>query len=231
MAHLNHITFTGVDYKTDFIELQKIQKRLPQVEFGVLTSYHWHENGNRYLPPALFRYLGGFGLNLSLHLCGQAAIDAAAGEWNRIDILTFGCLDMFNRIQLNIVGKNINPACVRKPKYEGQEVIVQTSDLDGITPYETARSLSGKCFSFLLDKSGGRGIDTPVEAYRSSHKIGYAGGINSNNVGDKLRKLLASPDAGEFWIDMESGVRTEDWMDLEKVVMVVEQCESVLLEQ
>lgn len=31
-----------------------------------------------------------------------------------------------------------------------------------------------------------------------------------------------------YWIDMESGVRTDDWFDLDKVVKVLQICDNVL---
>ena len=33
---------------------------------------------------------------------------------------------------------------------------------------------------------------------------------------------------GEFWIDMESGVRTDDWFDLDKVRRVLAICNEVI---
>ena len=80
----------------------------------------------------------------------------------------------------------------------------------------------------LLDASGGKGIDTEIEIFKSPNKIGYAGGINPDNVADKLRFLLKNVSMGEFWIDMESGVRTEDWLDLDKVEKILKSCQKVL---
>ena len=77
---LRHITFTGIDAKTDIQDLIDIQREFPIAEFGVLTSYHWHENGNRYLDPLIINDLRGNGLNLALHVCGSAAHDAAVGR-------------------------------------------------------------------------------------------------------------------------------------------------------
>ena len=76
---LKHITFTGIDAKTDIQDLIDIQREFPIAEFGVLTSYHWNENGNRYLNPAFLSnlYAGNGELNLALHVCGSAAPTAA----------------------------------------------------------------------------------------------------------------------------------------------------------
>lgn len=45
-AILRHITFTGVDAKTDINALYQIQKEFPIVEWGILVSKNWRENGN-----------------------------------------------------------------------------------------------------------------------------------------------------------------------------------------
>ena len=63
------------------------------------------------------------------------------------------------------------------------------------------------------------------------YHIGYAGGINEHNVADKLRFLLSRPDVGLFWIDIESGVRTDDWFDTTKVRRIIEICKNVVKEQ
>lgn len=50
--------------------------------------------------------------------------------------------------------------------------------------------------------------------------VGYAGGINPDNV-SKFLALIAHAD--NFYIDMESGVRTNGWFDLDKVESVCRQ--------
>ncbi len=82
-------------------------------------------------------------------------------------------------------------------------------------------------YSMLLDASGGRGIDTPIEILKTNVKVGYAGGINPDNVADKLEYLFENI-PGDFWIDMESGVRTDDWFDLDKVIKVLEICQPII---
>ena len=82
--------------------------------------------------------------------------------------------------------------------------------------------------SVLLDVSGGRGIDTPFKPLNiPGLKVGYAGGLNPDNVGEKLEHLMKNVN-GEFWIDMESGVRTDDMFDLNKVYKVLHVCQEVL---
>lgn len=235
---LKHITFTGIDEKTDINALQKIQSKYPIAEFGVLTSYHWYENGNRYLNPDNMVKLFDKGLNLALHVCGSAAHDCAIGDWFKVDRLTSELLHMYKRIQLNIACRKDNPAHVTPSLVHGQEIIIQqhsVKELDVIKG--TAKRYGGfpsffDKFSVLLDASGGRGIDTPIKTLKVSQsgkilKIGYAGGINPENVAEKLQYLINNVE-GSFWIDMESGVRTDDWFDLDKVVKVLEICTPII---
>lgn len=35
---------------------------------------------------------------------------------------------------------------------------------------------------------------------------------------------------GDFWIDMETGVRTDDWLDLDKVEKVLKICDPIIKE-
>lgn len=231
MSTLKHITFTGVDAMSDIKALQEIQKEFPLAEFGVLTSYHWNENGNRYLDPELMSLLRGRGLNLSLHICGSAAHDATIGKWEKLDELTEGNLDLFKRCQLNVSTRKNNPAYCHVPLVIGQEIIIQQRNVNEIGLFtETRKHWYQPMYkwSVLLDASGGRGIDTTIEILESQEKVGYAGGINPENVGDKLYQLLTSPKVGDFWIDMESGVRTDDWFDLDKVHRVLSICKEVI---
>jgi len=225
---LKHITFTGIDSKTDIKTLQEITEKYPIVEFGVLTSYHYYDNGNRYIEPILTDRLRDKKLNLSLHICGSAAHDASCGFWDKIDGLMNGNLDIFNRCQLNVANKNFNLVFCWRSCFENQEIIIQQHSINEINVFKSSLYLWNKeKFSVLLDASGGRGIDTQIEILDGDYKVGYAGGINPDNVEYKLSYLMDKV-RGDFWIDMESGVRTNDWFDLEKVIKVLEICEPII---
>lgn len=237
---LQHITFTGIDTKTDIKALTEIQQEFPIAEFGVLTSYHWYENGNRYLDPALVNKMRGQGLRLALHICGSAAHDAALGKWEHIDETIFAPsapvgIELFKRVQLNLAERNDNPKYCWIPLIIGQELIVQQRAELELSLFEnTIRKWKMGVFphrdtiSALLDSSGGRGIDTPLKVWPSSGKIGYAGGFNPDNVEEKLTFLMSHVTQGTFWIDMESGVRTDDWFDIDKVYKVLRTCKTII---
>ena len=74
------------------------------------------------------------------------------------------------------------------------------------------------------------GQDLRTHEREIKQKIGYAGGISPDNVADKLTYLFENVRDGEFWIDMESGVRTDDWFDLDKVRRVLEICQPIIKE-
>lgn len=229
---LKHITFTGIDAKTDIQDLIDIQREFPIAEFGVLTSYHWYENGNRYLNPAFLSnlYAGNGELNLALHICGSAAHDASVGDWYKINEHLCCTLSLFKRIQLNVANRTNNPKYLWAPHYSRQELIVQQRNAEDVALYAATRSeLEYVCpVSVLLDASGGQGIDTPLKILKTHGKVGYAGGINPDNVADKLSFLMENSQVGDFWIDMESGVRTDDWFDTDKVRRVLRICKEVI---
>ena len=228
---LTKVTFTGVDERTDVKRLVRLQKKYPYVEFGVLLSYDWQENGNRFLDPSFLVNFKGKGLNLSAHFCGQAAIDIAVGKKFNLEKLIGNNLMIFRRCQLNLKADRLFTELRRlAPIPYIDEVIVQMH-----TPELCQRFLNDQrplFASYLLDASCGCGIDTPIQIITSPGvHIGYAGGIGSDNVADKLRTLLEYPSDEKFWIDMETRVRTcEDWFDLDKVEEVLEICDSLVKE-
>ena len=222
MKTLAHITFTGVDSLTDIQELQEIQKQFPLVEFGVLIAGGF---SNRCPDPGFIRELAHSGLNLSLHACGKYTAELIqTGSWDAIREASDNFAG-FSRCQLNVSG--------RKPK-EKTKTIVCPKELKEIIiqqrPGDTRifNSIENKQnVSILMDASGGRGIDTEIVpfAYR---KVGYAGGIYHGNVRDKLSTLFSLDEVSTFWIDMESGVRTDEWFDTEKVRRVLNICDSFI---
>ncbi len=230
---LTHITFTGVDDETDFNRLVSIQQRYPKVEFGVLVSRKWVENGKRYLSPFKTKELRGLGLRLSAHLCGSIARDVLrmGGFSNTGDFSEI--IDMFSRVQLNVSNydepENMSPYILPGPL---QEIIIQQAF--NHNTFMLCRIASGDCISILLDGSGGNGIDTPINMpiYLQNVHVGFAGGISPDNVVAKVQEITSLPHVNRFWIDMESGVRTNDRFDLDKVEQVCELVyENFLIER
>ena len=227
---LKHITFTGVDAKTDINALSNIQKEFPIVEWGILVSKNWRENGNRYFNPSFLPALERRHLNLSCHLCGSIARAAIRQDWKPLRdwFNRFGFISVFDRCQINVGSEKDNPSCFR---YEGEamnynEIIIQQPSAHDCGLFLRSKIPNRNRITTLLDASGGKGLDSQIEVLNLPHKIGYAGGISADNFGDKLEYLLSHV-SGEFWIDMESGVRTNDWFDLDKVYKILKIYQSI----
>lgn len=232
---LKHITFTGLDANTSVSDLVEIQKKYPIAEFGVLMSKNWETNGNRYPNPELVQRFMDQGLNLSAHLCGHLAREAYKGRFEPV-ISVYQAFEHpdFKRVQLNVapydeIYMEAQPVMSKIDK----EIIIQQRSPDML--YSQAfnmfelKNMNLKV-SMLIDPSGGRGMDSSINLMETDFKTGYAGGINEDNVEEKLLTLLTKENLVDidFWIDMESGVRTNDWFDINKVVNVLEKCDKVI---
>lgn len=230
---LKHITFTGLDANTSVSDLVEIQKKYPIAEFGVLMSKNWETNGNRYPNPELVQRFMDQGLNLSAHLCGHLAREAYKGHFEPV-ISVYQAFEHpdFKRVQLNVSPyENIYlQADTLKLKVDKEFIIQQRSPTllysQAFNRFEEKNPNTK--VTMLVDPSGGRGIDDGLDIIATDRKIGYAGGINEDNVENKLRTLISLDTINDFWIDMESGVRTNDWFDINKVVNVLEKCDKVI---
>ena len=225
MKKIKGITFTGIDGWTEVSELEAIQQQWPIVEFGVLMSEHWYENGTRYYDPDALRRLQYANLNLSCHLCGSIAREAVRNDFSPVIDLCKGRFSIFKRCQLNIAGYKNNPQTLRIDAPDTlEEVIIQQKSVDEIGLFVSG--LPNPKLTVLLDASGGRGIDTGIRVLDTEMKVGYAGGISVENVVEKVRFLEDSPLVRQYWIDMESSVRTNDVFDVEKVWSVLDILEK-----
>lgn len=233
---ITQVTFTGVDEKTDLDRLVDIQKRYPYAEFGILVSKKRTGSGDpRYPNLAILENLKKYkGLNLACHVCGGDLLGPCTDNgFETLDDFLNGNLSMFRRIQLNFGPRDLRETkAVRKSfgigAHEGvEEVIIQQMNPDDSHSVESIFEPYKTKLSCLIDPSGGNGIETDYETEiipkRCSVRTGYAGGINPANAARKFLQLKNSGLCRDFWIDMESGVRTYDWFDLGKVEAVLKQ--------
>lgn len=213
------ITFTGLDARTDLKRCANLSARYP-IEWGVLFSASRQGQEHRYPDVDALSAIWVSGVRLAAHLCGQHARDIMAGVPPLLPVDFASCPlrpddVLCNRVQVN--HQEPNPAAIH----------------DFLRPWERIKGIAqarGDAFpaavkgcDWLFDRSGGTG-QPPAEWPRhpgGGRLVGYAGGIGPENVLDVLNRIGAD---GPFWIDMESGVRTDDWLDLDKVEAV---CRSV----
>ena len=70
----------------------------------------------------------------------------------------------------------------------------------------------------LFDMSGGNGV-LPNTWPQPIDKLfcGYAGGLGPENLKEQLKAIEDVVGDKEIWVDMESNIRTDDYMDMGKV--------------
>jgi len=198
------ITFTGADDHTNRVDMAKLSLTYP-VEWGILFSPKRQGVDPRYPNEATVRHLLGGGLPLAAHLCGKHSGDAMKGLIPGVSVE----LCDFARVQINS----------RKPR--GDRIAAFQSKL-GVPCIAQARGDTfpvSKEIQWLFDTSGGRGEAPTGWPEYPGCMVGYAGGINPDNVLEVIEAIDAT---GPYWIDMESGVRTDDLFDLNKCAKVCE---------
>lgn len=206
------ITFTGIDDRTDVGQLVDLHSAYP-IEWGVLFSCSRAGREPRYPGHAIVSRLNNAdgGLRIAAHLCGHYA--RAANGQNRFVPGALAPLWMCDRVQVNL--DNPDPAAVAR---------FALVPVRGSAICQTRRAFpDDTAVDWLYDPSGGRGIapnDWPAHP-GGDRLVGYAGGITPDNVTQVIAAIAAT---GPYWIDMESGVRTDDWLDLAKCRAV---CEAV----
>jgi len=203
------ITFTGVDDASLLPGMQALSARFP-IEWGVLID---PDQEDRPLFPGrtLRLSIQTSAMRLSAHICGTAARAIVEGRDPGLDLRGFA------RVQLNHSRHGSDERALRNSHAFGVERNVR------VALQCQAAFPSDERVDWLYDVSFGTGTmpdDWPAIA--SGHPLcGYSGGIGPANVAELLTKFPVAGGA-PFWIDMESGVRTEGRFDLQKCAAVCE---------
>ena len=213
-----HVTFTGVDERTDLDRLANISSQYP-CEWGILYSRNRQGLDNRYpaLTSPIFDHLSelkGVGCHFAAHICGKYSQLVMSGEYQISDrIGTPINFESYDRIQVNHV-MPVHSMLVDFGDHHGKVVISQ---------FRGAEFPDISVPNLLYDPSGGNGI-IPESWPHNPHDnfVGYAGGLNAGNVSD-INKIISGITVGEYWLDMETGVRTDDYLDLDKAEGVLRE--------
>jgi hypothetical protein len=204
------IAFTGVDRRELLGGMVRLSARYP-IEWGLLVDAD--RDGREMLFPGapVREAIHSAGrLRWAAHVCGSLARAIADGP--AAPPLS---LAGFQRLQVNHGFAGSTPAqvarCTAFGRAHGVRAVLQCQAAfppdDGV--------------DWLYDTSFGRGArptDWPPLAPGGPF-CGFSGGIGPDNVRDVLARIDA-PAGVPFWIDMESGVRTDGAFDLAK-------CEAV----
>lgn len=197
------VTFTGAD-RTDLVPgMQALSARYP-IEWGVLID-PLREGIPRFPAPFVRRAMQCAGLRLSAHVCGIAARAIAEGHDTRLD---FGG---FSRVQINHGNAGSTESEIRNCHLFGMR--------HGVRPILQCQGSfpADDRMDWLYDVSFGKGVrpSTWPALVRQPPFCGYSGGLGPATVRDTLAGIRIVPGAS-YWIDIESGVTTENSFDLSK---------------
>lgn len=225
---LNGITITGADDKTSVDSLLDLSWYYPFVEWGILFGRKENPDGEPRYPTKewveslIMSINEGFqDYKIAAHLCGNWVKHLGANKllWSDIKLLS-----NFGRIQIN---KSYHDSTVEE--IDGlinacfnieAPVIWQNNGTFPIGPEEFNEDFN----HMLFDVSGGKGVQ--IRNFPKPHDgiyCGYAGGIGPYNIRETIDKIDNLYPNVPYWLDMETNVRTNGDLDLDKV----EQCLTV----
>lgn len=243
---LDRVTITGADDSIDPTDLIPLARDFPFVEWGILFSaarLGIPRYPSRAWLSALSKVAWQVPMKLSAHLCGQWVRDfvlKAKFTWKE----EYKPYEMqFDRVQLNFHGEFHRRASGFEtllldeiPRAEGhgmksrrgKQFIFQLDGQNDPTFHELEPWMQGSLVP-LFDASGGRG-QSPKEWPKAFPSVycGYAGGLGPDILTTQLSLISQAAGDARVWIDMESGVRSDDdaRFDLEKVRAVLDKAMS-----
>jgi hypothetical protein len=203
------IAFTGVDRIGIATELKALSADYP-IEWGILVDDE--RSGEPLFPSASVRaeLVSKATLRWAAHVCGAQAHRIANGPDD--SPLT---LPGFQRVQVNHGFQGSQEEQIGRSARFGRRLGVRAvlQCLD-VFPQDLR-------VDWLFDTSFGRGSAPRAWPPLPMQGVfcGYSGGIAPHNVRETLEKIAAPP-GSLYWIDMESGVRTNGWLDVAKCAAV-----------
>lgn len=222
---LTRITITGADDNTDLGGIRSLTDEFPFVEWGVLGSVKRSGMMPRY--PS-FRQMDGITRaalgQMAFHCCGAEARRILEGDGPPVSEPTRYQLNGFSKFEEeHSIGSRFRD-WVASVADVGCEVILQVNTL-------RAQRVAGELNSFhpnvsaLWDQSAGEGvcdIDAWPDPGPVSMKHGYAGGLGPDTIERACAWVTSLAPPHEAWLDLESGVRSDNELDFDKVRRVLE---------
>jgi hypothetical protein len=204
------IAFTGVDSADCLPGMMDLGRHYP-IEWGVLVDDDKVDDILFANPDVRARLLETPGLLCAAHVCGeQARLIANSPQDVTVD------LSRFQRAQVNHSFSGSSAEQIENTVRFGRMKRVRTM-LQCLVDFPADCRLD-----WLYDTSFGTGKSPdrwPALPGAQGPLCGYSGGIRAENVRDILSDI-AAPVGSQYFIDMESGVRTDGRFDLGK-------CEAV----
>jgi hypothetical protein len=233
-AKLLCASLTGADDGVPVRTLRDISSTHPFVEWAIL--YYPEREGSPRNPTPAWReqFLSDVPGRTAAHLCGEQVFEELLSPQlakARIDDLR-----RFGRVQLNINA--------RKQVFEDPKVlkVYQTLLEEGLTLivqyHENSKSLIEQFVAscgqeelsrihVLFDNSRGKGMRPegwlgPLRVANRVLVCGYAGGLGPDVMEQELPRIRQAAAEAPYWVDMESGLRTNNAFDVPKAVKVLD---------
>lgn len=212
------ITFTGVDsIDTDsIVTMEALSDKYP-LEWGVLASETRTGNDPRYPNKDVIKYLlDQKHMRFALHACGASARAILNNDATPF-FDSWIANSSVRRVQLN--ARDVSDA-----QYQNGINWAKERNVVPIFQSRTTTFPKSENAVYLFDTSGGNGKTPSFWPTNPSATgmVGYAGGMNPENVAGIVEFIENI--GNRYWIDMESGVRTDNIFDFEKITAV---CKAV----
>lgn len=226
------VSFSGADNQVSLYDLEALCERYAAdtMELGIL--YFPEREGTSRYPSAVWRNQlleANLGCAVSAHLCGpQVFREILAHDAKRLEDLS-----QFSRIQVNINASDFTQDEI----FQVYDTLASEKDrtlvlqyypqlAPTVSRYFETRGRAALSCDVLFDASRGKGIaarEWPGPLFESSSvRYGYAGGLSPETMEETWPHIQAAA-AGtqQFWIDMESGIRTQNVFDISKAGAVM----------
>lgn len=226
LSLLDRVSLTGVDDKTSLADLVELSHRHPFVEWALLYVPHKEgapRNPTKHWRKAFFdERMPGYS---AVHLCGNLAFELLLKGELPAEIV------QADRLQLNINARRREFSddqvldVYRRSLDIGPDIILQYHDdtahliaefLAELATIDRAR------VHVLLDASKGTGktpADWRIPLELEGMFCGHAGGLGPNNMEVALQRFESL--GRRYWPDMETGIRTDNELDIGKVKHVL----------
>ncbi|MES2287517.1 MAG: hypothetical protein V4547_17615 [Bacteroidota bacterium] len=235
---LKYVTITGADDNTGIKDLLNASKHYPFVEWGILFSPNPERKKTDRYPSKewcieLAKASNTNKLNLSAHLCGGYTKEMLEfGQSHLVRRELGNLLKIFKRAQLNFnassrkVDLGLFYNFLTENQMEGRNFIIQHNKANKIV-LDYLLQKNHVDVHFLYDSSGGRGtIPQTYQGIVPNYLTGYSGGLSPDNLEDCLFKIKGVVADSEIWIDTETGVRTDDKLDMDKVISFLDRAKK-----
>jgi len=240
-SKLHAVGFCGADDSVAPELLAAISSKYPWVEWGVLFREE-KEGQPRFASQSWLSRLARAKattpeMRLAAHLCSRHCERVLSGDSSDVRRLVDEV--GIRRFQINAtVANNVNVTLGKAAVDAVQKVMEEVPEAEFIIQRnEETRALweglaqsPPRNMSFLYDDSVGRGVTAEVWPTPASDSppFGYAGGLSPRNVREQVDRMLVAAEKRDFWIDMESSLRTmlqdgSDLFDVNKAMNVILQ--------